>query len=177
MHLKKHLRGRKSLIRLFAFLCFLCAFCAFLCVKQKRQHFYAHKKHLRGRKSLVWRFVLFMYFVPFCAFYVHLSKSRLFLFFTILCFLWFSVLFCAFLCFFVLFCAFLCFLCLWNLFVKEIKLPWYPHLYYHLRLVWLVFCVRLVWQANLMKMIIYMFRIQRRMKNLVKHLRWSFLQI
>ena len=44
--LKKHLRGRKSLIRLFAFLCFLCAFyafCAFLCVKQKRQHFYAHK--------------------------------------------------------------------------------------------------------------------------------------
>ena len=49
----KHLRGRKSLIRLFAFLCHLCAFCAFLCVKQKRQHFYAHKKHLRGRKSLV----------------------------------------------------------------------------------------------------------------------------
>ena len=44
--LKKHLRGRKSLIRLFAFLCFLCAFCAFcafLCVKQKRQYFYAHK--------------------------------------------------------------------------------------------------------------------------------------
>ena len=41
--LKKHLRGRKSLIRLFAFLCFLCAFCAFLCVKQKRQQFYSHK--------------------------------------------------------------------------------------------------------------------------------------
>ena len=44
--LKKHLRGKKLLIRLFAFLCFLCAFyafCAFLCVKQKRQHFYAHK--------------------------------------------------------------------------------------------------------------------------------------
>ena len=44
--LKKHLRGRKSLIRLFAFLCFLCvfcAFCAFLCVKQRRQHFYTHK--------------------------------------------------------------------------------------------------------------------------------------
>ena len=44
--LKKRLRGRKSLIHLFAFLCFLCAFCAFcafLCVKQRRQHFYAHK--------------------------------------------------------------------------------------------------------------------------------------
>ena len=43
---KKTSKGRKSLIRLFAFLCFLCAFCAFyafLCVKQKRQHFYAHK--------------------------------------------------------------------------------------------------------------------------------------
>ena len=33
--LKKHLRRRKSLIRLFAFLCPLCA--------QKRQYFYAHK--------------------------------------------------------------------------------------------------------------------------------------
>ena len=68
MRLKKHLRGRKSLIRLFVFLCFLCAFCAFcafLCVKQKRQHFYAHKKHLRGRKLLVWRFVLFMFYVLF----------------------------------------------------------------------------------------------------------------
>ena len=44
--LKNHLRGKKSLIHLFVFLCFLCAFyafCAFLCVKQKRQHFYAHK--------------------------------------------------------------------------------------------------------------------------------------
>ena len=54
--LKKCLRGRKSLIRLFAFLCFLCAFCAFcafLCLKQKRKHFYAHKKRLRGTKSLV----------------------------------------------------------------------------------------------------------------------------
>ena len=30
--LKKHLRGKKLLIRLFACLCFLCAFCAFLCV-------------------------------------------------------------------------------------------------------------------------------------------------
>ena len=33
--LKKHLRRRKSLIHLFAFLCPLCA--------QKRQYFYAHK--------------------------------------------------------------------------------------------------------------------------------------
>ena len=44
--LEKHLRGRKSLVRLYTFLCFLCAFCAFcasLCVKQKRQHFYPHK--------------------------------------------------------------------------------------------------------------------------------------
>ena len=40
---QKHLRGRKLLSRLFVFLCFLCAFCAFLCVKQKRQYFYAHK--------------------------------------------------------------------------------------------------------------------------------------
>ena len=53
---KKNLRGGKSLIHLFAFLCFFmflcflcfftcvfCVFCAFLCVKQKRQHFYAHK--------------------------------------------------------------------------------------------------------------------------------------
>ena len=72
--LKKNLRRKKSPIRLFAFLCFLCAFYAFLCVKQKRQHFYAdkniseevvclafcafyafymHKKHLRGGKPLV----------------------------------------------------------------------------------------------------------------------------
>ena len=43
------LREGKSLIHLFEFLCFLCvfcafcAFCAFLCMKQKIQHFYAHK--------------------------------------------------------------------------------------------------------------------------------------
>ena len=69
--LKKHLRGGKSLIHLFVFLCFLCAFCAFcafLCVKQKRQYFYVHKKHLRGRKSLVKRFVLFVLFVLFILF-------------------------------------------------------------------------------------------------------------
>ena len=39
---------------------------------------------------------------------------------------------------FVRLCAFLCFSCVWNLFVKEIKLPWYPHLYYYYRigLIW-----------------------------------------
>ena len=58
-------------MHLFAFLCFLCAFCAFcafLCVKQKGQHFYAHKSHLRGKKSLLWRFVLFILFVLFMLF-------------------------------------------------------------------------------------------------------------
>ena len=64
-----HLRGRKSLVRLYAFLCFLCAFLyffvLFLYVDQRRQHFSAHKKHLRRRKSLVWRFVLFLLFMFF----------------------------------------------------------------------------------------------------------------
>ena len=45
--LKKHLRGRESLVCLYALLCFLCAFCAFcafLCVKTKnKQYFYGHK--------------------------------------------------------------------------------------------------------------------------------------
>ena len=63
--LQKHLRGRRLLVRMYAFLCFLCAFCAFTCVKQKRQYSYAHKKHLRRRKSLVWRFVLYVLFVLF----------------------------------------------------------------------------------------------------------------
>ena len=45
------------------------------------------------------------------------------------------------------------------------------------RLIWLVFCIRFVWRVNLMKMIIYMFRTQKRIKNPAKHLRWSFLQI
>ena len=66
--LKKHLRGKMSLIHLFAFLWFLCAFCAFLCVTQKRQHFHAHKNHLRGRKSLVWPFMLFVLSVLFMLF-------------------------------------------------------------------------------------------------------------
>ena len=34
-----------------------------------------------------------------------------------------------------------------------------------------------VWSENLMKIIIYMFRIQGRIKNPVKHLEWSFLLI
>ena len=75
MHLKKHLRGKKSPIRLFVFLCFLRAF---LGVKQRRQYFYVHKKHLRSRKSPIQHFVLFY---GFCAFYVHkkhLSESCLF---------------------------------------------------------------------------------------------------
>ena len=79
---------------MFAYLC-LCdfyAFCALLCVKQKRQHFYAHKKHLRGRKSLFMLFVLFMlfmciktskrrkvaclHFVLFWTFYAHKKHLR-----------------------------------------------------------------------------------------------------
>ena len=44
-------------------------------------------------------------------------------------------------------------------------------------LLWLVFCIRFVWQVHLMKMIIYMFRTQRHLKNPIKHLIWSFLQI
>ena len=46
-----------------------------------------------------------------------------------------------------------------------------------IQLIWFVFCVRFAWQVTLMKMIIYMFTTQRRIKNLVKHLRWSFLQV
>ena len=52
--LKKHLRGKKSPICFFEFLCFLCAFCAFcafLCIKQKKRVLNALKKHLRGKKS------------------------------------------------------------------------------------------------------------------------------
>ena len=46
-------------------------------------------------------------------------------------------------------------------------------LYYIIRLIrydliWLVFCIRFIWQVNLMKMIIYMFRTERRIKNPVK---------
>ena len=76
--LKKHLRGKKSLIRLFAFLYFLCAFCTFyewnkkdsifICIRTSKRKkiayltccafctfyaFYVYKKHLRGRKLLV----------------------------------------------------------------------------------------------------------------------------
>ena len=63
--LKKHLRGRKLFIRLFAFLCFLCALCtlcAFFCVKQTRQHFHAHEKHLSES-----RLFAFCAFGAFCA--------------------------------------------------------------------------------------------------------------
>ena len=47
-------------------------------------------------------------------------------------------------------------------------------LYYIVRLIrydliWLVFCIRLWQQVNLMKMIIYMFTTQRQIKNPVKH--------
>ena len=61
---KKHLKGGKSLIHLFAFLCFLCtfyAFCAFLCVKQKRQHFYVLKTSKKKK-------VVCLTFCAFCAY-------------------------------------------------------------------------------------------------------------
>ena len=74
---KNHLRGKKSLVPLFAFLCFLCAFCAFLCVNQRRQHFYAHKKHLRRRKSLVWHRTFYAFY-PLYPHKNHLSESRMF---------------------------------------------------------------------------------------------------
>ena len=99
--LKKHLRGRNSLVHLYAFLCFLCAFCAFLCVKQKRQYFYAHKKHLRRRKSLDWRFVLFMLYMRIKNIWVKVTYLRFVLFVYV------------------------------KSFRKKIKLPWYPHLYYY----------------------------------------------
>ena len=43
-----------------------------------------------------------------------------------------------------------------------------------MRLIWHVFCIRFVWQINLIKKIIYMFRTQKRIKNPVKHLGWSY---
>ena len=43
-------------------------------------------------------------------------------------------------------------------------------------LTWLVFWIRFVWQANPVKMIVYTFKTQRRIKNLVKHLSWTFFQ-
>ena len=122
--LKKHLRGKKSLIHLFAFLCFLCAFYAFLCVKQKRQHFYADKN--------ISEEVVCLAFCAFYAFYMH--KKHLRGGKPLVCVLYF-----------------LCFLCVWNLFVKKKKrfkialIPsfaliltpycintsslWYPHLH------------------------------------------------
>ena len=50
------------------FCAFLCFFGGFLWVKQRRQHFYAHKKHLRKRKWLAWRFVLLVLFMLFMLF-------------------------------------------------------------------------------------------------------------
>ena len=44
---------------------------------------------------------------------------------------------------------------------------------YIIRLIWLVFRIRFVWQVNLMKIIIYTFRALWRIKNPVKYLRWS----
>ena len=49
-------------------------------------------------------------------------------------------------------------------------------IYQIIRFIWLVFCIKSVWQVNLIKMVIYKFRTQRPMKNPIKHLRWSFLQ-
>ena len=54
---KKHLRGKKSFICLFAFLCFLCFFCAFLCFL----HFMHFLQFLQFLCFVV--FVLFMLFV------------------------------------------------------------------------------------------------------------------
>ena len=94
MLLKKHLRGRKSLIRLFAFLCFFCAFCAFyafcafLCLKQKNSIFVCIKTSKRKKIACL----TFCTFCAFYAFYAHKKHlrggSRLFLFCA----------FCAFLC-------------------------------------------------------------------------------
>ena len=47
-----------------------------------------------------------------------------------------------------------------------------PGLHYQMnliRLTWVVLYIRFVWQINLMKIIIYMIRTQRRIKNPVKH--------
>ena len=76
MHLK-NIYGEESC--LFAYLRFMLFMC-FLCIKQKRQYFYAYKKHLRRRKSLVWRFVLFCAFYGFYACKKHLSESCFFTF-------------------------------------------------------------------------------------------------
>ena len=84
------------LVYLYAFLCFLHAFCAFLCVKQRRQHFYAHKKHLRRRKSLVWRFVLYVLFMLFT---LYMRIKNIWVKFAYL--------------------RFVLFVCVWNLFVKN----------------------------------------------------------
>ena len=129
--LKKYLRRRKSLIRLFAYICFLCA--------QKRQYFYAHKTSKKKkiacltfyafydfcafyafclcmRIKKIWVKVACLRFCAFCAFYAnkkHLSKSRL------LRFVLFMLLF-------------VCKIFSW----KKIKWPWYPHLYYYSITTW-----------------------------------------
>ena len=64
--LKKHLRGKKSPIRLFAFLCFLCAFCAFLCVNKKDSIFNRIKTSKRKKIACL----------MFCAFYALYAHEK-----------------------------------------------------------------------------------------------------
>ena len=111
MRLKKHLRGRKSPIRLFAFLCFSCAFCAFFVCKTSKK-----------KKIACLTFYAFVLFMLFYAFFMrikkHLSESRLFAFYAFCTFLYFFM-------FFVLFCA--CRIFSW----KRHEITLIPHLYYY----------------------------------------------
>ena len=89
--LKKHLKGRKSLVCLYEFLRFLCAFYAFLCVKQKDNIFMRMKTSKRKKVACL----KFFAFYAFCVCIKRLSESRLF--------------------------DVLCFLCVWNLFLRKNK--------------------------------------------------------
>ena len=66
--LKKHLRGRKLLVRLFAFLCFLCAFC----VQNKEGSILIRIKNIWEEENRL------LTICAFCVYKKHLSESRLF---------------------------------------------------------------------------------------------------
>ena len=109
--LKKHLRGRKLLLRYYALLCFDALFCV---CKNKKDSIFMRIKTSKRKKIACLTFCAFCDFYAFwafCALYAHkkhLSESCLFAFCT--------------------FCTFF-FVC--EIFSWKKNLFWYPHLYYY----------------------------------------------
>ena len=75
--LNKHVRERKSLVYLYAFLCFLCAFCAFCAFLWVKDNIFMPIKTSKRKKVVCLTSCAFYAFYAFCVCIKRLSESRL----------------------------------------------------------------------------------------------------